>query len=131
MSMHKQKKGGTVILNNDKLVEQIRLCIIGDYNNKLYADLPDGRGETEYNVRDGVLQRNTQIRKMSIMDDNESIVVLSRKGLELLLKKTESRLKKWKPIDYGIINLHLVLDENGDIIDISITVRVEQHFKRF
>lgn len=79
----------------------------------------------------GQLQKNIQIRRLSLLDEEVKNVAFSRKGLEVLLKKTEERLKKWKPLDYATISLNLYLDDNGDIIDITITVRVEQHFKRF
>ncbi|GAA0854136.1 hypothetical protein ABER99_20550 [Paenibacillus glucanolyticus] len=131
MSAYKHRRSGDEILNNDKLIEQIRLCMIGDYNQKLFNDFPNGNGEIEYDVRGGQLQKNIQIRKVSLLDENVTNVVFSRKGLELLLRKTEERLKKWKPLDYATINLQLFLDENGDIVDITITVRIEQHFKRF
>ncbi|CCC86356.1 hypothetical protein PPM_p0206 (plasmid) [Paenibacillus polymyxa M1] len=131
MSAYKHNRGGSEILSNNKLIEQIRLCIIGDYHQKLFSDFPNGHGEIEYHVRGGQLQRNIQIRKLSLLEDDVKDVAFSRKGLEILLKKTEERLTKWKPLDYATIRLKIYLDGNGDIKDITISVQVEQHFKRF
>ncbi|WP_145949568.1 hypothetical protein [Paenibacillus sp. Y412MC10] len=131
MAVHKQNRGGSEVLDNKNLIQEIRLCIIGDFNSKLFNDFPNGIGEIEFDVRGGHLQKNIQIRKVSLMEEDVSNVSFSRKGLEVLLKLLEARLLKWKPLDYGKIHLQLILGENGELEDVFIAVRVEQHFKRF
>lgn len=117
--------------NNDLLIDQIRLCIVSDHNSGNYKKFPNGQGEIEFEVRNGQLQKNVISHRENLMADGEAKTVpVSRKHLEVILRKITDRITTWDPINYAKIKLEICLEDEVNLRDLQIGIRFESHFKR-
>lgn len=131
MSTYRNNQKSFESSNNDLLIDQIRLCIVSDHNSGNYKKFRNGRAEIEFDVRNCQLQKNVIIHSENLMDEGETKVIpVSRKSLEVILTKVTDRLSKWDPINYAKIKLEISLDNESNLTNLQIGIRIESHFRR-
>jgi len=119
----------TGVLNNLKLYDQIKLCIISDYYPKTLSKMP--KGIMEFFVRDGELAINYHETHLSLRgtDTPKKNEGMSRSKLLTFLEMLEARITSYPPIEYGSIIINYELLENGDV-DGTIIIKTQVHHRR-
>ncbi|MEK5183405.1 hypothetical protein [Paenibacillus sp. FSL P4-0288] len=120
------------LLNNDMLFEQIVTSITSDHREKLLSNLENGKGEIEYHVRDGQLQKRRHIDISDLLDVEDTFyAAMTRENIKMFLWLMEKKLKKKSPLDYGAIRVRFEIDTTGKFEVCECKIITESHYARF
>lgn len=132
---HPKRRGNSerpTVSNNDMLYQQICTSITTDHHDKLLSNLENGRGEIEYHVRDGQLQKRRHIDVSDLLDSDETFFTgMSRENIKNFLLLIERKLKRKSAIDYGAIHIRFEISSSGDFEVCQLSIIRENHFARY
>jgi hypothetical protein len=115
-------------INNEKLFDQMKLCIIADYFPKTLSKMR--KGTMEFFIRDGELAINYHITKTSLRSTQPSTDGGMRRSFLLTyLELLEGKITSHPAIDYGTIIITYELLEDGDI-DGDIEFKTQVNHRR-